>query len=369
MEYLTRTYDIEDFYRTLLDRGEEIDAARLPRVSPSMPIRFSGPFENHTMDHEARVYDNVFEMLPSEQNPTPLVRLGRMNPSPEFLLYAKLEWLNPFGSVKDRAAWFMLRDLERRGEVGNGRGLVEPTSGNTGISLAALARARGYHLRAVVPNRIPLEKKVLLKIAGAQLDVVSDELCPAPGLGDGSINLAKTHAKAQRDRYAMPNQYENEMNVQAHRQTTGPEIWRQTQGRITHLFVSLGTCGTVTGTSQFLREKKPDVKVVAVQPTEGHDVPGLRNVRQLEVSKLFEPTLLDEILEIDYELAYSRAMELFQNEGLRAGPSSGLIYEGARRVIERDRVGLGVMIFPDDVFKYTANMVKHVPSLAEGTQP
>src|SRR5438094_38297 len=153
------------------------------------------------MNHQTRVYDDIFELMPSEQNPTPLVRINRMNPSAEFTLYAKLEWMNPFGSVKDRAAWFMLRDLEERGEVGNGRGVVEPTSGNTGISLAAMAKARGYHARAVVPNRVPLEKKVLLKVAGAELDVVSDELCPAPGAGgEGSINLAKTHAKAQRQR-------------------------------------------------------------------------------------------------------------------------------------------------------------------------
>jgi cysteine synthase len=320
------------------------------------------------MNHQSRVYNDVFEMLPSEENPSPMVRLNRMNPSPEFQLFAKLEWMNPFGSVKDRAAWAMLRDLEERGEIGNGRGIVEPTSGNTGISLAALARARGYHMRAVVPNKVPLEKKVLLKIAGAELDVVSDELCPAPGLGDGSINLAKTHAKASRDRYAMPNQYENEQNVEAHRRTTGPEIWRQTEGRITHLFVSLGTCGTATGTSRFLRSRKPDVKVIAVQPTEGHDVPGLRNQSQLAVSKLFNRSLIDEILEIDYKLAYTRALELCQTEALLAGPSSGLIYEGARRIIERDRAGFGVMIFCDNIFKYTSNMVKHIPALAAGTQ-
>ncbi len=320
------------------------------------------------MNHQTRVYDDITGLLPSEQNPTPLVRINRLNPSPDFTLYAKLEWLNPFGSVKDRAAWAMLRDLEERGELGPGRGVVEPTSGNTGLSMAALAKARGHHMRAVVPNRVPLEKKVLLKICGAELDVVSDELCPTPGAADGTINLAKTHAKAQRDRYAMPNQYENEQNVQAHYRTTGPEIWRQTEGRVTHLFVSLGTCGTVTGTARFLREKKPGVKVIAVQPSEGHDVPGLRNVKQLAVSKLFDPSLIDEILEIDYEYAYTRALDLCRTEGLLAGPSSGLIFEGARRVIERDRAGLGVMIFPDNVFKYTSNMVKHIPELAAGTQ-
>jgi cysteine synthase len=319
------------------------------------------------MNHATRVYDNVFEMLPDEENPTPLVRLNRLNTAAEFPLYAKLEWMNPFGSVKDRAAWALLRELEERGELGNGRGIVEPTSGNTGISLAAMARTRGYHMRAVVPNKIPLEKKLLLKIAGADLDVISDELCPAPGLGDGSINLAKTHAKASKHKYVMPNQYENPQNVEAHYRTTGPEIWRQTGGRITHLFVSLGTCGTVMGTSRFLREKNPEVKVVAVQPTEGHDVPGLRNVTQLGVSRLFDASLVDDILEIDFRLAYRRALDLCQNEGLLAGPSSGLILEGALEIVLRDKKGFGVMIFPDNIFKYTAGMAKHIPGLAAGT--
>lgn len=320
------------------------------------------------MNHQTRVYDNVFEMLPCEENPSPLVRINKMNPVEGFNLFAKLEWANPFGSVKDRPAWHMLRDLEERGELDNGRGLVEPTSGNTGISLAAMARARGHRMRAVVPNKVPLEKKVILKIVGADLDVVNDELCPAPGVGEGSINLAKTHAKASRHLYAMPNQYENQKNVEAHMKTTGPEIWRQTEGKITHLFVSLGTCGTVTGLGRFLKEKNPAIKIFAVQPTEGHDVPGLRNVNQLEATKLFDASLIDEILEIDFELAYTRAMEFCQVEGLLAGPSSGLIYEGARGIIERDREGLGVMMFPDNIFKYTSNMMKHIPELAENLE-
>jgi cysteine synthase B len=224
-------------------------------------------------------------------------------------------------------------------------------------------------LLAVVPNKIPLEKKVLLKIAGAELEVISDELCPAPGLGDGSINLAKTHAKASAQKYVMPNQYENAKNVEAHFKTTGPEIWKQTEGKITHLFTSLGTCGTVTGTAKFLREKNPKVKIIAVQPTEGHDVPGLRNVSQLGVSKLFDASLVDDIIEVDFQLAYTRALELCQNEGLLAGPSSGLIFEGALEIVRRDQNGHGVMIFPDNIFKYTSNMVKHIPELGSGTKP
>jgi cysteine synthase len=173
--------------------------------------------------------------------------------------------------------------------------------------------------------------------------------------------------RAEPQRYAMPNQYENEQNVRAHYETTGPEIWKQTGGKLTHLFVSLGTCGTATGCGRYLKERNPAVKIVAVQPTEGHDVPGLRNLSQLDVAKLFDPSLLDEILEIDFELAYTRAVDLARGEGLMAGPGSGLIYEGARRVIEREKNGFGVMIFPDNVFKYVSNMVKHIPSLIEGT--
>jgi cysteine synthase B len=319
------------------------------------------------MNRERAVYDDITELFPGPENPTPLVRLRRLNPAASYTLYAKLEWLNPFGSVKDRAAGALVRDLEQKGLLGNGRGLVEPTSGNTGISLAAIAASRGYGMRAVVPNRVPLEKKVLLKICGAELDVITDDLCPTPGASDGSINLAKSHAKAQPDKYVMPNQYENEQNALVHYRTTGPEIWSQTEGRLTHLFVSLGTCGTVTGCARFLKEKNPSVKIVAVQPTEGHDVPGLRNVSQLEVSKLYDPSLIDDLLEIDFELAYQRALDLARGEGLLAGPSSGLVFEGATRIVERDRDGVGVMIFADDVFKYVSSMIRHIPELAEGT--
>jgi cysteine synthase len=318
------------------------------------------------MDHSARVYDDIIEMLPNEENPSPMVRLRRLVPDNGSELWAKLEWLNPFGSVKDRAAWAMVKDLEEKGELGPthpGRGLVEPTSGNTGISLAALAAVRGYPMRAVVPSKVPEEKKVLLKVLGADVDVVKDALCPLPGSEDGTIGLAKTYAKAQAHKYVMPNQYENPHNVEAHIRTTGPEIWRQTSGRVTHVFTSLGTCGTVTGLATFLKAKHPGVKVVAVQPSPGHDVPGLRNVSELDVSKLFDPKLIDEILEIDFELAYSRARDLARAEGLLAGPSSGLIFEGARRVAEREKVGCGVLIFCDNVFKYSSNMVKHLPEL------
>lgn len=322
------------------------------------------------MDRAARVYDDVFQMLPSVEEPTPLVRINRSNPAREaFPLYAKLEWFNPTGSVKDRAAWAMIQDLEARGVLGNGRGLVEPTSGNTGLALAALAGARGHATRVVVPKKVPAEKRTLLRLAGAEVDVINDQLCPAPGLGEGAINLARTHARARADLYAMPNQYENEHNALAHERTTGPEIWRQTAGAVTHVFAALGTCGTITGLARVLKGRNPAVKIVAVQPTPGHDVPGLRTLADLAVSRLYDPGLIDEVLEIDHELAYRRAAELFRTEGLRAGPGSGLIFEGAARIASREaaagRRGLGVAIFCDDAFKYTASFLQHLPELRE----
>ena len=319
--------------------------------------------------HDKRVYESIFDMLPSVDNPTPLVRINRLNPEPGLSLFAKLEWVNPFGSVKDRAAAYMLRELERTGSVSATRGIVEATSGNTGLSLAGLAGAKGYHTTVVVPNQIPEEKKILLKIVGAQLEVLNDSLCPTPGLGDGSINMARTHARAEPDKYVHPNQYVNQQNIQAHYETTGPEIWRQTEGRVTHLFVSLGTCGTATGTSRFLKSKNPNIRVVAVQPSAGHDVPGLRNIAQLDVSELLDRALIDDLLEIEYELAYRRALDLCRNEGLLAGPSSGLIFEGARRIAVRDKVGLGVMIFCDNILKYTSSMVRHLPELSADAVP
>lgn len=320
------------------------------------------------MNHSTRVYDDVFDMLPREDNPSPMVRITRLAPVPTFPLYAKLEWMNPFGSVKDRAAWSMLRDLEEKGQVTAARGVVEPTSGNTGISLAAMASVRGYKARAIVPEKVPQEKKVILRIAGADVDIMTDSMCPSPGMGEGSIGMARSYARAQPDKYVMPNQYENVANERAHIETTGPEIWRQTEGKVTHVFCSLGTCGTAMGLAKYFRDVHPDrkVKIVAVQPTEGHDVPGIRSLSELHVAKLYKPELVDEVLEVETEAAYATVMELCQREGLFAGPSSGLIFEGARRVLKRDNPqGLGVMIFCDSVFKYVSSMVKHVKGLGE----
>lgn len=324
------------------------------------------------MDLQARVFDDIAEMLPSEANPSPLVRINRLNPSRDFTLYAKLEWMNPFGSVKDRAAAKILRDLEERGEVGPrrpGRAIIEPTSGNTGLSLAALAASRGIPMRAVMPSKAPLEKQVMLKLCGAELDVVDDSYSSALELGSGPIGKARTDAAADPEAHVMPNQYENELNTRAHVETTGPEIWRQTGGKVTHVFLALGTAGTAMGLASALKSRNPAVKIVAVIPDAGHDVPGVRNLDELQVSTLFDRGQLDELLEVEGELAFAAAAELCRTEGLLAGPSSGLIFEAARRYLRRQGAeaagGVGVCIFCDSVFKYVSSMIRHLPELAE----
>jgi S-sulfo-L-cysteine synthase (O-acetyl-L-serine-dependent) len=319
------------------------------------------------MNHATRVYNSVLEMLPSVENPSPMVLVRRLVP-PASVIYAKLEWANPFGSVKDRAASFMVQELESRGRVGwhrtpdgreHLRGIVEPTSGNTGLSLAGICAVLGYPIRTVVPEKVPQSKRDLLAIAGAEVDVVPDSLCPLPGQDEGTIALAKTHARASSHRYTMPNQYENAANVRAHARTTGPEIWRQTEGLVSHVFVSLGTCGTAVGLATFLRARSERVKVIAVQPSRGHRVPGIRNTSELEACRLYDASLIDEVIEVEHELAYSTALDLCRREGLFAGPSSGLIFEGARRVARREVVSCGVAIFCDSAFKYADLLARY----------
>ena len=321
------------------------------------------------MDHSARVYNDILEMLPTEENPSPMVRLHRLVPKNGSELWAKLEWLNPFGSVKDRAAWAMVHDLEERGELGPahpGRGLVEPTSGNTGISLAALAAVRGYPMRAVVPSKVPEEKKVLLKVLGADVDVVQDALCPLPGSEDGTIGLAKTYAKAQGHKYVMPNQYENYQNVEAHIRTTGPEIWNDTDGTADILVSGVGTGGTLTGVAEYIKSRKPSFKAIALEPTDSPVLsggkPGPHKIQGIGagfVPKILNTHLIDEVIQVSNDDAIAMARRLPLEEGLLGGISSGAAVHAAIRVARREENAgkLIVVIIPDFGERYISSVL------------
>ncbi len=312
-------------------------------------------------DHSLRLYQSMLDLLPNAENPTPLVRLNRVTGKKHATVYAKLEWYNPFGAVKDRVAANMIRDAEEQGILASARQLVEPTSGNTGMGLAMIANAKGYKLTTTLSNEIPAEKRAALRMFGAHVIELDDDLCPAPGAPEGAIALAAE--LAQKPGFHQLNQYKNPANPDAHYRTTGPEIWRQTGGKVTHFVAGLGTCGTITGTGRFLKKQKSDVRVLGVHPSEGHDIPGVRSLRQLKQTQLFVPDEYDGLVEVNDEEAFGMAQRLNQEESIIAGPSSGMALTGALKLIPDEPGVVVVVIFPDNVFKYTTSLRKHLPHI------
>ncbi len=317
-------------------------------------------------DHALRVYDSILGLQCDADNPTPLVRLNRVAPFEHAQVYAKLEWYNPFGAIKDRVAANLVSDGEARGTVQAGQKLVEPTSGNTGMALAMIANARGYTLTTPLSSEIPLEKRTMLRFFGADVMELQDTLCPAPGAPEGAI--AKATEIGGRPDFHMLNQYVNEANPEAHYKTTGPEIWRQTNGAVTHFVAGLGTCGTITGTGRFLKERRAGVQVVGVYPNEGHDIPGVRSLRQLEQTQLYRPDEYDAQVEVANQHAFELCLRLNREESITAGPSSAMALAGAFATVPDEPGNVVVVIFPDSAFKYASSVVKHLPQLAPGAR-
>ena len=292
--------------------------------------------ENHTMNSTVkpiaanshpedrpprRVYDNVAQLVGDPDNPTPMVRLSeRFDPDGRFDLFIKLERNNPFGSIKDRTALYLLNGTPLR----EGQVLTEPTAGNTGIALAALANARGMPIELALPDGTPEEKKALLRFLGAGLLEVEDELCPLfPTEGARGVVKSLVESEAFNGRYVSPNQYENALNVEAHYRTTGPEIWRDTQGSVTHFVSAMGTTGTIMGTSRYLKEVNPAIEIVGVTPTEGSSIPGIRRWPEEYLPSIYEASRVDRTIEVSQEDAERTTLELAAREGIFAGVSSG----------------------------------------------
>ena len=328
----------------------------------SISAGFATIFPTMPNDHSRRVYDSILGLLCNEENPSPLVRLNRVVPFEHTQVYAKLEWFNPFGAVKDRVAANLIRDGEARGALGPGKNLVEATSGNTGLGLAMVGNAKGYKLRTPLSQAIPVEKRTVLRFFGTDVHELDDTLCPAPGAPEGAIATARNTAESE-ENFVLLDQYVNEANPQSHYLTTGPEIWRQTEGLVTHFVAGLGTCGTITGTGRFLKEQNSDVQVLGVMPEEGHDIPGVRSQRQLAQTKLYRPDEYDQELEVINRDAYDMCLRLNREESLIAGPSSGMALVGALRMIPDEPGNLVVVMFPDDIFKYASSILRHFPDL------
>jgi len=315
------------------------------------------------MNHSLRVYDSILGLLSNADNPTPLVRLNKVVAFEHTQVFAKLEWYNPFGAVKDRVAENLIRDAEERNVLKDGKSLVEATSGNTGIGLAMIGNAKGYPLRTPLSNQIPLEKRTVLRFLGTDVVELDDSLCPMPGAPEGAIATARETA-ALIQKFEILDQYVNLANPGAHYRTTGPEIWRQTEGKVTHFAAGLGTCGTITGTGRFLKEQNPDVEVLGIAPEEGHDIPGVRSYQQLAQTELYFPDEYNQQTEVNNRDAYEMCLRLNREESIIAGPSSGMALVGALRMVPDEPDNIVVVIFPDNIYKYASSIVRHFPDLA-----
>jgi cysteine synthase B len=286
---------------------------------------------------------------------TPLYELSSYS-SENIKFYAKLEWYNPFGSVKDRAAYWMIKDAEKKGSLVKDKSIIiEPTSGNTGIALAGIASSMGYKVEIVIPEKVSAETKRILRNLGATLHETSDDLCPRVGAGtDQSIALATAIAKPRSDIYYMPNQYENESNFLAHYESTGPEIWEQSNGQVTHFFTGCGTGGTITGTGTFLKEKNENLKVIAIQAQQNHLLQGLRNFEESSMPNLFKRRegIVDDWMTATNQDSFNAVKELLEKEGLFVGPSSGSVMSCMLKYSKKIDKGVIVGIFADDGRKF-----------------
>ena len=247
---------------------------------------------------------------------TPLVALQRMHGHSESIIHLKLEGNNPAGSVKDRAAFSMIYNAELRGDIKPGDTLIEATSGNTGIALAMVAAMRGYKMILVMPENQTIERRQTMKAFGAELILTSQE---------GSMELARdTALKMQKEgKGFVLDQFSNPDNPKAHYEGTGPEIWKDTQGRITHFISSMGTTGTIVGTSQFLKEKNKDIQIIGVQPEEGSQIPGIRKWPDAYLPKIYNAKNIDRIEYVSQQHAEATARRLAKEEGIFSGASTG----------------------------------------------
>ena len=280
---------------------------------------------------------------------TPLVRLPRFErETPGVELWAKAEWQNPGGSVKDRAAARMILDGEESGALTPDHVILDATSGNTGIAYAMVGAARGYRVKLCLPDNASPERKMILRALGAEL-LMTD---PLEGT-DGAIREARRLKAAEPDRYFYPDQYNNDGNWRAHCDTTGPEIIEQTSGRLTHFVAGLGTSGTFVGTARRLRKFSPNIKLISFQPSGPfHGLEGLKHMESAMVPGIYDPSVADQDLRVESEHAYEMVRRLAREEGLLAGISSGAALAASLQVARQLERGVLVTIFPDGAEKY-----------------
>ncbi len=284
---------------------------------------------------------------------TPLIRLDSVSrPYPGISLLGKAEWVNPGGSVKDRAAAAMVKHALMSGSLGNGRTLLDATSGNTGIAFAMLGASLGFPVRLVMPSNVSPERKRILKAYGAEVEWTD----PDQG-SDGAIRRAREVAQKDPETYCYMDQYSNPANWRAHYETTGPEIWRQTGGTVTHFVAGLGTSGTFMGTVRRLKEQNPAIRAISMQPDSSfHGLEGLKHMPTALVPAIYDPHLADRNIEVETEAAYAMAKRLAREEGVLVGISAAAAVVACEQIAREEwtagRDAVIVTVLPDSADKY-----------------
>ena len=278
---------------------------------------------------------------------TPLIELSNINENPNVRILGKFEGANPGGSVKDRPAYYMVQKAEESGELTKNKIILEPTSGNTGIGLAMIAAAKGYSIKLLMPECVSTERQYILGAFGAEVI-----LTPAKEGTDGAIKRAHQIIDNEPYKYYMPNQFDNPSNVLAHYETTGPEILSQTNGEIDVFVAGMRTTGTIMGAGKYLREHKPDIKIVGVEPVMGHTIQGLKNMGESIVPRIYNPEKLDEKIVINDGEAFDMTRKLVTEEGIFVGMSSGAAMAGAFNIARNMDSGVIVVILPDRGDRY-----------------
>ncbi len=289
------------------------------------------------------IYDNVLQMIGN----TPLIRIQKINPNKEVQILAKLEGYNPTGSVKDRIALKMIEQAEREKQLVKGKVIIEPTSGNTGIGLALIGVIKGYAVEIVLSKAVSEERVKMIEAYGATVIKT-----PAEEGTDGAIRKAHALVKENPEKYFMPNQFSNNYNKITHYKTTGEEIWRQTEGKITHFVSSLGTSGTIMGVGMALKKNNPNIKIIEAQPIKAHYIQGLKNMEEAIVPEIYDKSQIDIQFMIESEEAFEMTREIVRKEGLLVGMSSGAAMLAAYKTAEILKEGVIVVVFPDRGEKY-----------------
>jgi len=278
---------------------------------------------------------------------TPLVELTHVHDNSKVKIFGKLEGANPSGSVKDRPAYYMIKKAEESGELTPDKIILEPTSGNTGIALAMIGAAKRYKVILTMPKCVSIERRRILEAFGAEII-----LTPGCDGTDGAIRKAHKLLEENPRIYFMPNQFENESNILAHYETTGPEILSQTNGEVDIFVAGMGTTGTLMGVGKYLKEKKPGVRIIGVEPTIGHTIQGLKNMKESIVPKIFDSGMIDEKVIIEDDEAFEITRLLATKEGIFVGMSSGAAVAGALHIAKNMDSGTIVVILPDRGDRY-----------------